>query len=75
MNRSAPRAPWRTDKGLYVAYAPVTGHAPACHSKGVLDAGCDAFVTKPCLPEDLLTQIQRMLSGVKSKGRSKTGKA
>ncbi len=53
----------------------VTGHALAGHSKGALDAGCDAFVTKPCLPEDLLAQIQRMLSGVKPKGRSKTGKA
>lgn len=39
----------------------VTGHALAGHSKGARDAGCDAFVTKPCLPEDLLREIRRML--------------
>jgi two-component system cell cycle response regulator DivK len=24
-------------------------------------AGCDAFLTKPCLPEDLLSEIRRVL--------------
>ena len=40
----------------------LTGHALAGHSKGALDAGCDAFITKPCLPEDLLSEIRRMLN-------------
>ncbi|HEY3121083.1 MAG TPA: response regulator [Vicinamibacteria bacterium] len=39
----------------------VTGHALAGHSKGARDAGCDAFVTKPCLPEDLVREIKRIL--------------
>lgn len=39
----------------------LTGHALAGHSRGAMEAGCDAFVTKPCLPERLLEAIQRML--------------
>ena len=41
----------------------LTGHALAGYSEGARRAGCDAFVTKPCLPEDLLAQIRRMLDG------------
>jgi CheY-like chemotaxis protein len=39
----------------------LTGHALAGISEGAKKAGCDAFVTKPCLPEDLLREIQRVL--------------
>lgn len=39
----------------------LTGHALAGHSKGAIEAGCDAFITKPCLPERLLEEIRRML--------------
>jgi two-component system, cell cycle response regulator DivK len=39
----------------------LTGHALAGHSKVAFDAGCDAFVTKPCLPEHLLDQIRAIL--------------
>jgi two-component system, cell cycle response regulator DivK len=39
----------------------LTGHALAGHSKGAMDAGCDAFITKPCLPERLMEEIQSML--------------
>jgi two-component system cell cycle response regulator DivK len=40
----------------------LTGHALHGHSKGALDAGCDAFVAKPCLPDQLVTEIRRMLA-------------
>jgi two-component system cell cycle response regulator DivK len=43
----------------------LTGHALAGHSQGAIDAGCDAFVTKPCLPERLFEEIQRMLATVR----------
>jgi two-component system cell cycle response regulator DivK len=43
----------------------LTGHALAGHSKGAIEAGCDAFVTKPCLPDRLLEEIQRMLGASK----------
>ena len=39
----------------------LTGHALAGISEGAKKAGCDAFVTKPCLPEDLVREIQRVL--------------
>jgi CheY-like chemotaxis protein len=40
----------------------LTGHALAGILEGAKNAGCDAFVTKPCLPEDLVKEIQRVLS-------------
>jgi CheY-like chemotaxis protein len=36
----------------------LTGHAEPAHAKKALDAGCDDFVPKPCLPENLLTKIR-----------------
>ena len=39
----------------------LTGHALAGHGKGAMDAGCDAFITKPCLPERLLEEIRKIL--------------
>jgi CheY-like chemotaxis protein len=40
----------------------LTGHALAGHAEGARQAGCDAFVTKPCLPDVLVAEIQRMLA-------------
>jgi CheY-like chemotaxis protein len=39
----------------------LTGHALAGHSQSARDAGCDLFLTKPCLPEKLLEEIQAIL--------------
>jgi two-component system cell cycle response regulator DivK len=39
----------------------LTGHALAGISEGAKRAGCDAFVTKPCLPEDLVKEIRKIL--------------
>jgi CheY-like chemotaxis protein len=39
----------------------LTGHALAGISEGAKKAGCDAFVTKPCLPEDLVREIRNVL--------------
>jgi CheY-like chemotaxis protein len=36
----------------------LTGHAEASHAKKARDAGCDDFVAKPCLPEDLVAKIR-----------------
>jgi len=43
----------------------LTGHALAGASEGAKKAGCDSFVTKPCLPDDLVVEVRRMLSAVK----------
>jgi two-component system, cell cycle response regulator DivK len=39
----------------------LTGHALAGASEGARLAGCDAFVTKPCLPDELVVEVRRML--------------
>lgn len=46
----------------HVPVVALTGHALAEHSREAKDAGCDAFLTKPCLPEVLVEEIQRQLA-------------
>ena len=41
----------------------VTGHALSGVSNDAKKAGCDGFITKPCLPEDLVTEIRKVLGG------------
>ncbi|HET9449916.1 MAG TPA: response regulator [Aggregicoccus sp.] len=43
----------------------LTGHALSGHSNGAKDAGCDAFVTKPCLPDALVQEVKRQLAARK----------
>jgi CheY-like chemotaxis protein len=52
------KADARTAKIPVVA---LTGHVLSGMSEGAQRAGCDAFVTKPCLPEDLVKQIRNLL--------------
>jgi two-component system, cell cycle response regulator DivK len=49
----------------------LTGHALAGISEGAKKAGCDAFVTKPCLPEDLVKEIRKTLDRSSSAKRSR----
>jgi two-component system, cell cycle response regulator DivK len=49
----------------------LTGHALAGHSEGAKKAGCDAFVTKPCLPDALVLEVRRVLGQTQSKKTSK----
>ena len=44
----------------------LTGHALADHSREAKEAGCDAFLTKPCLPEVLVVEIRKMLDRAKN---------
>ena len=50
----------------------LTGHALEGASQGAKDAGCDAFLTKPCLPEDLHQEIQRRLGAASARSKAKT---
>ena len=50
----------------------LTGHALAGISEGAKKAGCDAFVTKPCLPEDLVKEIRRVLDARRPDSNSKS---
>ena len=40
----------------------LTGHALAGHSEIAKKAGCDAFVTKPCLPDALVQEVKKQLA-------------
>ena len=66
-------APMKRTAGIPVVA--LTGHALAGISEGAKKAGCDAFVTKPCLPEDLVKEIQRILDdGSPSRKARRSGK-
>jgi CheY-like chemotaxis protein len=52
----------------------VTGHALKGHNRSALDAGCDAFVTKPCLPEELVRHLRQLLEAPGPKARTRTGR-
>jgi two-component system, cell cycle response regulator DivK len=39
----------------------LTGHAVAGQSRDARDAGCDAFLAKPCLPDLLVGKVQELL--------------
>lgn len=39
----------------------LTGHALAGHSRDAHDAGCNAFLAKPCLPEMLVEKVQELM--------------
>jgi CheY-like chemotaxis protein len=39
----------------------LTGHALTGHEAGAKEVGCDAYVTKPCLPDALVQEVKRIL--------------
>jgi CheY-like chemotaxis protein len=49
------------DRTKGIPVVALTGHALAGASEGARLAGCDAFVTKPCLPDELVIEVRRML--------------
>jgi CheY-like chemotaxis protein len=40
----------------------LTGHALDESEREARSAGCDSFLTKPCLPQELVVEIRRLLS-------------
>jgi two-component system cell cycle response regulator DivK len=58
------------ERTRHIPIVALTGHALAGHAEGAKQAGCDSFVTKPCLPDALVAEIQRTLArGTDSSGR------
>ena len=69
------------ERTKHIPIVALTGHALAGHAEGARQAGCESFVTKPCLPDALVAEIQRMLAehraasgGDRGKGRKPTGR-
>jgi two-component system, cell cycle response regulator DivK len=63
------------ERTRHIPIVALTGHALAGHAEVARQAGCDAFVTKPCLPDVLVAEIQRMLSARPSEPNSSRGHA
>jgi CheY-like chemotaxis protein len=53
----------------------LTGHALVGYAESARRAGCDAFVTKPCLPEALVDEVNRMLARVRAAAAAASGAA
>jgi CheY-like chemotaxis protein len=56
----------------HIPIVALTGHALAGHAEGAREAGCDAFVTKPCLPDALVAEIKRLLDQHRRKSENGT---
>lgn len=39
----------------------LSAHAMAAEAKRAAQAGCDGFIAKPCLPEELVVELTRLL--------------
>jgi len=55
------------ERTRHIPVVALTGHALAGHAEGAREAGCDAFVTKPCLPDALVAEIRRLLDHHRAK--------
>ena len=49
------------DRTKHIPVLAVTGHALTGISEDAKRAGCDGFIAKPCLPEDLTVEIRKVL--------------
>ncbi len=47
----------------HIPVVALTAHAFDDARREAKEVGCDAFVTKPCLPDDLVTKIRAVLDG------------
>ena len=63
----------RDERTKHIPIVALTGHALAGHAEGARQAGCDSFVTKPCLPDALVAEIQRMLAATRDESRANGG--
>src|SRR5438445_2271807 len=63
-----------SDRTRGIPVVALTGHALAGHSKGAKEAGCDSFLAKPCLPDQLVAEIKRMLESGRANIKVKGGK-
>lgn len=57
-----------------IAVIAVSGHTLESHTRAALEAGCDDFLAKPCLPDVLVERIRKVLKA-KSASVSRNGHA
>jgi len=49
------------ERTRHIPVVAITGHALAGHAQAAREAGCDGFITKPCLPDALVAEIRRQI--------------
>ena len=59
---SATRAIKTDERTRAIQVVALTGHARSDASTAARDAGCDAFLTKPCLPDAVVEIVRRLLA-------------
>ena len=58
----------RNDRTKRIPVVALTAHAHESVEQGAREAGCDAFVTKPCPPDELVKKINKLLEQVAAGG-------
>lgn len=61
------KADERTRRAAIIA---LSGHVLPTHTISALEAGCDDFLAKPCLPDALVTSIQQTIAKRRAKEAS-----
>jgi CheY-like chemotaxis protein len=56
----------------HIPVVALTAHAFDDARREAKEVGCDGFVTKPCLPDDLVTKIRSFLGPGKGESKKKT---
>ena len=51
----------------------LSGHALTGFQQSAQQAGCDAFVTKPCLPDALVAEVERLLASPNARRSRRKG--
>jgi two-component system, cell cycle response regulator DivK len=59
---TATRAIKTDERTASIPVLALTGHARSDASKAAHDAGCDAFLTKPCLPDEIVAVVRKMIN-------------
>ena len=54
-------------KTKHIVIIALTGHAEAAHAKKARDAGCDDFIAKPCLPDELVVKVREHVARLEEK--------
>ena len=50
------------ERTRHIPVVALTGHALAGHSRDAREAGCDGFISKPCMPQTLADTVKEMLA-------------
>ena len=57
------------ERTKHIPVIALTGHALPGISTSAKDAGCDAFIIKPCLPDAVVSEVRRLLKAFEKKSR------